>query len=75
MITLDNKAIIDNKIMSIMKVNTLSHLVAQTDKGHLTLTLPKGGSKYDYRFVLDSVPYNDEDNEALIDLFKGVLYN
>lgn len=61
--------------MSTMKVSSISHVIAQTDKGTLTLKLPKGGSEYDYRFVLDAVPYGDAENKELLSLFKGVLFD
>ena len=72
--TLDQKALRDNKIMKIMKVSELCHTIAKTDKGDLTLKLVYGQKGTDYQFVLDAVPFGDDDNKQLIDLFEGVLY-
>lgn len=72
---LQEKAKKDNYIMNTMKVSSLSHVIAHTDKGTLTLKLSKGGSEYDYRFVLDAVPFSDKENKELLELFKGVLFD
>lgn len=73
--TLSAKAKKDNEIMRIMKVSELSHIVAKTNKGELVLRLPKGGTAQDYRFVLDAVPFDDKTNKALLEVFKGTLFN
>lgn len=59
----------DNQIMRVMKLYSISHLIANTDKGTLTLTLVKGGNENDYRFSLDAVPYDDKTNKELLQLF------
>lgn len=61
----------DNQIMRVMKINSISHLIANTDRGTLTLTLAKGGTENDYRYALDAVPYDDKTNKELIELFYG----
>lgn len=72
---LTEKAQKDNYIMKVMNIPSISHVIAHTDKGTLTLKLSKGGSEYDYRFVLDAVPYGDKENKELLELFKGVLFD
>lgn len=72
--TLKDKALTDNNIMSIAKVEEIRHIIAHTNKGDLCLTLQKGGIELDYKFILDAVPFNEEDNKALIEIFNGVLY-
>lgn len=72
--TLKEKAVVDNQIMSLLKVETLAHQVATTNKGTLTLSLHKGGNENDYRFILDAVPLEDKTNKELIEHFKGTLY-
>lgn len=57
-----------------MKVSELAHTIAKTDKGDLTLKLVYGQTGDDYTFVLDAVPFDQEQNKQLIALFKGVLY-
>lgn len=71
---LKEKAKIDNAIMRITKVSELRHIVATTDKGELWLCLRKGETEKDYRFVLDAVPYSDDDNKELLALFNGILF-
>lgn len=73
--TLKTKSEVDNQIMRLMKVETLSHVIATTNKGTLTLSLSKGGTENDYRFILDAVPYDDKTNKELLTLFKGVLFD
>lgn len=72
--SLKGKSVIDNKIMSLTKVNELRHIIAHTDKGDLCLLLKKGESERDYRFILDAVPYEDKENKELLELFNGSLF-
>lgn len=72
--TLQEKAGQDNAIMHVLKVDELSHILARTDKGDLTLKLRKGATHKDYVFHLDSVPYPEETNAKLLELFDGVLW-
>lgn len=71
---LKEKAKIDNAIMRITKVSEIRHVLAHTDKGDLCLMLPFKGTEYDYRFVLDSVPYDDKTNKKLLENFNGHLF-
>ncbi len=71
---LKEKARIDNSIMSITKVSEIRHIIAHTSKGDLCLMLPFKGTEFDYRFVLDAVPFDDKENKELLELFNGVLY-
>lgn len=75
MITLKEKAKQDNAIMRILKLGEVRHIVAHTDKGDLCLCLFKDGTDKDYRYLLDSVPVDSEQNQEMLDLFNGVLYN
>lgn len=68
---LKEKSVIDNQIMRVMKIDSISHLVANTNRGTLTLTLTKGGGENDYRYALDAVPYDDKTNKELLELFYG----
>lgn len=70
---LDKKAIKDNQIMKIMKVSEISHILADTNRGTLTLKLIFGGKGQDYRLFLDAVPFNDEENKELLSLLNGVI--
>ena len=70
--TISNKIRNDQAIMGITKTNNLSHMIAHTDKGDLTLNIRKG--EIAYTFCLDAVPYSDKDNKELIQLFDGILY-
>jgi hypothetical protein len=74
MITLKEKAKLDNTIMSALKVSEIKHVIAHTDKGDLCLNLRFEGKDKDYKFTLDAVPFDDKDNKQLIGLFDGVLY-
>lgn len=73
-LTLEQLAKKDNFIMNKLKVNEIRHMLAETNKGNLTLKLEKDGEAKDYRFVLDAVPFSDEDNTELLKAFKGILY-
>jgi hypothetical protein len=72
--TLQEKAIVDNQVMKLLKVNSIDHIIARTSLGDLTLRLQKDGTSEDYTFVLDSVVQNKEANQALLKAFNGVLY-
>lgn len=59
------------KLFSKMGVEYITHPVAQTNKGELAVMLRKGETAADYRFVFDSVPVEDEDNDTLKELFSN----
>ncbi len=70
----DMKAQRDNKLMSVLKVNEISHIVANTDKGTLVVRLRKGEKGKDYTFVLDAVPLDTKNNKEVMGLIgKTVL--
>lgn len=71
--TLKDKAIADNAIMTITKTDQIRHVIANTDKGDFCLTLRKGQSELEYRFVLDAVPFDDKDNADLLKIFDDVI--
>lgn len=73
--TLKEKAKIDQAIMRIANVQEIRHVIAHTNKGDLCLMLCKGQSEKDYRFVLDAVPYDDQTNKDLMQMFAGVLFS
>ncbi len=60
----------DNKIMKLLGTAELRHLIAHTTKGELTLSIRKGETAQNYRFVLDSVPLEDDHNDELKELYK-----
>ncbi len=70
---LNNKAKKDNEIMKVMKVSEISHIIATTNLGTLTLKLIFGGRGSDYRFTLDAVPFDDTKNKELLELFKDFI--
>lgn len=72
--TLKEKSKQDNAIMHVLKVTEWSYLLGHTNNGALTMKLAKGGTEKDYVFHLDSVPYPQEINEKLLELFDGVLW-
>ena len=72
--TLQEKAIIDNQVMKLLKISSIDHQVARTSLGELTLRLYWEGTSEDYVFVLDSVVQDKETNQALLKLFNGILY-
>ena len=72
--TLKSMAEKDNLIMRVLKISDISHILAKTNKGDLTLRLAYEGTEKDYRFVLDAVPVEDKQNKELLDLFDGILY-
>lgn len=63
------QAIKDNRLMLILKLTSVRHVVARTDRGDLSLGLEKGESGADYRFYLDTVPVGTEENQKLLALF------
>lgn len=71
---LNQKAKIDNQIMKTIKVEEISHILAKTNRGELTMRLVRGGVGLDYRFFLDAVPFDDKDNEYLLELFTPLLF-
>lgn len=74
MTTLLEKAIVDNQIMKILKLSEIAHIIAQTPRGVLQLTLPYEGVATDYWFTLDSVKVSKEINDLLLLQFNGILY-
>lgn len=70
--TIIEKIRIDQMIMGITKTNSISHMVAKTDKGDLTLNIKKGDVAY--TFCLDAVPYPSDVNKELLKAFDNVLY-
>ena len=72
--TLQEKAIIDNQVMKLLKISSIDHIIARTSLGDLTLRLQKEGTSEDYVFVLDSVVQDKDTNQALLKAFNGILY-
>lgn len=70
---LNAKAKKDNLVMKLLKVSSISHPIAQTSKGPLSLMLPFEGTGSDYKFVLDAVPVSEEENRALMNILKDVI--
>jgi len=68
---LKTKARHDNAIMRALKLSHISHAIAETSKGQLSLRLDYEGGAKDYHFVLDAVPVEKGKNEELIRLFYG----
>lgn len=66
----EKRALQDNKIMKLLGTTEVRHLIAHTSKGELTLMLRKGEPSSSYRFVLDSVPLEDEQNDELKELYN-----
>lgn len=64
----------DNKLMVVLGCNEISHILANSEKGSLTLKLIKGGCAADYRFTLDSVPLSKEDSDNLLILMDSILF-
>lgn len=67
---LNLKAKQDNKVMYLLKLTDIAHVIAQSNKGTLVLSLPYKGIGKDYRFLLDSVPVSDETNTELLEVLK-----
>lgn len=61
----------DLKIMKALKVSQLRHPLAITDKGELSILLRYGETEY--RFMLDSVPCEDDVNAQLFKLMPYVF--
>lgn len=74
MIKLSEKARLDNRLMKALKVSEIRHILAQTDKGQLCLTLKSGGTVADYKFTLDAVPFDTKENKQLMEFYNGTLY-
>jgi hypothetical protein len=72
--TLQEKAIIDNQVMKLLKISSMDHIIARTSLGDLTLRLYWEGTSEDYVFVLDSVVQDKDTNQALLKAFNGILY-
>lgn len=72
--TLIEKARQDNRLMKALKIGEIRHILANTDKGTLCLTLKSGGTIADYKFTLDAVPFSNKENKQLMDFFEGTLY-
>lgn len=71
----EKRAVIDNKIMKLLAsqgVEYITHPIAHTNKGDLRLMLRKDETAKNYRFVFDSVPVDDDMNDALKELFNLV---
>lgn len=73
MSNLTNKAILDNRLMKLAKVDEIRHVLAHTNKGDLCLMLKKGETEHEYRFVLDAVPFETNVNRELLEIFKESL--
>lgn len=71
----NNLALRDNAVMRVLKVSELSHIVAQTDKGALTMKLRYKETGEDYRFVLDAVPVSDAENKEIMALLGSIVLN
>ena len=63
-------ALTDNKIMLVTKVGEIRHVLAHTEKGELTVGLSKGQGDLQYRFYLDAVPFSEENNKQLLEIFN-----
>lgn len=72
---LEKLALRDNAIMRVIKSSEISHVVAETSRGTLTLKLPFKGTATDYTFILDAVPFAEQENKELMVLFSGVIIN
>ena len=72
---LEKMALRDNALMRVMKVTELSHIIAKTNLGDLVLKLVKGGKGADYVFVMDAVPFSDDDNKEIMALLGGIIIN
>ncbi len=72
MISISDKIRKDQMVMDLTKTSLISHVIATTDKGSLTLNLRKG--EVSYFFSLDSVPFDSKINRELLEAFDGVLY-
>lgn len=71
---LSYKAKVDNAVMRLLKLSSIRHVIAHTSRGDLCLNLPFEGTWQDYRFFLDAVPLDDEDNEKLMGIVKDSIF-
>lgn len=60
----------DDEIMKLLKVSTINRIICSTDKGMLTLQIRKGDKNY--HLVLDAVPLDKEQNDALMTILFPV---
>lgn len=67
---LHEKSVRDNQLMSLLKVDSIGHLVATTPKGQLFMMLNKKGTENDYYFTLDAVHLSEQENKIMLDLLK-----
>ena len=58
----------DLKTIYLLKINTLKHLIANTNAGPLELCIRK--DENEYFFTLDSVPLPKDLNRELLKLYK-----
>lgn len=58
----------DNEIMRVLKVNEISHILAKTNLGELTVKLKK--EEDTYNFFLDAVPFEEKENVELRKYFN-----
>lgn len=72
--SLSYKAKVDNAIMRMLKLSNIRHVIAHTSRGDLCLNLPFEGTWKDYRFFLDAVPLEDEENERFMNIVKDSLF-
>lgn len=52
--------------MSLLRIDTISHVIAHTSHGDICLMLRKG--EYDYQLTLDSVPIDSDIHDEVMDL-------
>lgn len=67
---LHEKSVIDNQIMSLLKIDSIGHLIATTPKGQLFMMLNKKGTENDYYFTLDAVHLSEQENKNIMELLK-----
>lgn len=60
----------DNEIINLLKVNEISRIICNTDRGQLTLRLRKGETAY--RFILDAVELPKDLNKELMEVIYPV---
>lgn len=65
---LNTLALRDNEIMRVIKTHEISHILANSPRGTLVLSLPFKGTGSDYKFVLDAVPVSEEENTSLMNV-------
>ena len=64
----------DNMLMRALRLDEIRHILCHSDKGDIALMLRKGETERDYRFVVDSVPVDDEKNKELTKIFNNVIF-